>query len=85
MNLLLWLIFGGFVGWIASIITNNNKRMGILANIIVGILGSSLGGWIASLLGIGSFSDFSLGSTLIAIGGAVILIFIINSFRSNKY
>lgn len=82
MYILIWLLFGGLVGWIASIITNNNKRMGILANIVIGILGSFLGGWIASLIGIGSFSNFSLNGMLVAIGGAVILIFILNQFRS---
>jgi len=82
MYLLLWLIFGGFVGWIASILTHNNKRMGIVANIVVGLVGSALGGWIASLLELGSFSEWSLTGLLISIGGAVLLISIINLFRS---
>lgn len=82
MYLILWLIFGGFVGWIASILTHNNKSMGIVANIVVGLVGSALGGWIASLLELGSFSEWSLTGLLISIGGAVLLISIINLFRS---
>ncbi|HEY8395896.1 MAG TPA: GlsB/YeaQ/YmgE family stress response membrane protein, partial [Bacilli bacterium] len=74
----LWIVFGGFTGWIASIITKNDKRMGILANIIVGLLGTFLGVWIASLIGIGSFRTFSLGGFLIALFGSVVLLTIIN-------
>ncbi len=81
LHILLWLLFGAFVGWIASIITGSNRRMGLLANIVVGLLGSFIGGWVASLFGIGSFSNFSLNGLLIAIGGAVLLLWIINSFR----
>ncbi|MEC9485852.1 MAG: GlsB/YeaQ/YmgE family stress response membrane protein [Candidatus Izemoplasma sp.] len=81
MYILLWIIFGAFVGWIASIITGSNKRMGLLANIVVGLLGAFIGGWIASLFGIGSFSNFSLNGMLIAIGGAVLLLWVLNAFK----
>lgn len=84
MYILLWLLFGGFVGWIASILTNKNNQMGLVANIAVGLIGSVLGGWLASLLGIGSFASFSLGGLLIAIGGAVVLIFILNLLFPKK-
>ena len=81
LYILLWLVFGALVGWIASILTGSNRRMGLLANIVVGLLGSFIGGWIASLVGLGSFTTFSFGGALIAIGGAVILILVLNSFR----
>lgn len=84
MYILLWLIFGGFAGWIASILTHDNKDMGIFANIIVGIIGSFLGGWIASLLGFGSFSIFSFVGMLIAIGGAILFIGILNFLNGKK-
>jgi len=84
MNILLWLIFGAFVGWIASILTHANKRMGLLSNIIIGLIGSFLGGWIASLLGFGTFTSFSVNGMLISVGGAVLLIFILNLFRSRR-
>jgi uncharacterized membrane protein YeaQ/YmgE (transglycosylase-associated protein family) len=85
MYIILWIVFGGLAGWVASILTHNNKNMGIIANIVVGIIGSFLGGWIASLLGLGSFTSFSFGGFLIAVGGAVLLILIINSFNKKRH
>lgn len=85
MLILLWLVFGGFVGWIASILTSDNNRMGIFANIVVGITGSILGGWLASVLGLGTFAVFSLYGTLIAIGGAVLLLFVLNLLNSKRH
>lgn len=84
MYILLWLLFGGIVGWIASVLTKNNKRMGIIANIVVGLLGSLLGGWIASLIGLGSYNIFSLGGLLIAVSGSILLIVILNFFMSKS-
>jgi len=82
--IILWIIFGGFVGWIASLITKNNSRMGIIANIVVGLIGSLLGGWIAYLIGIGSFRQFSVGGFLISLLGAVVLLTLINLIRGKK-
>lgn len=78
MNIILWIVFGALAGWIASIITGKNARMGALGNIVVGIVGSALGGWIASALGLGAITGFNLWSLLIAVGGAVLLLAIIN-------
>jgi uncharacterized membrane protein YeaQ/YmgE (transglycosylase-associated protein family) len=80
MGILLWIIFGAVAGWIASMLTGNNARMGLLANIIVGLIGAVIGGWVASLLGIGTLMQFDFRSLLIAIGGAVILLALINLF-----
>lgn len=85
MYILVWLIFGAFVGWIASILTNKNKRMGTIANIIVGLIGSIIGGWIASQLGLGSYNTYSIAGMLIAVGGAVLLLTVINLFKSNRH
>ena len=82
MGFLLWLVFGGIVGWIASMITKNNEKMGVVANIVVGLVGSVIGGWIASLFGFGTFGVFHIGGMLISILGAVILLTIINMIRS---
>ena len=76
MNIFLWIIFGALVGWVASLIMKT-KRRGLIRNVIVGLLGSFLGGYIASLLGIGSVSEFSMESFLIALGGAVLLIWLL--------
>jgi uncharacterized membrane protein YeaQ/YmgE (transglycosylase-associated protein family) len=83
MYLLLWLLFGALAGWIANQIVSNN-RMGLLANIAVGLIGSFLGGWIASLIGLGTFNTFSIGGLLIAILGAVIFLAVLNLISGRK-
>lgn len=77
MNWIISLIIGGIVGWLASIIMKTNAQMGLLANILVGIVGSMLGYWVAGLLGIGATGGF-LGF-LVAIGGAILLILILRA------
>ena len=84
MGILLWILFGGIVGWLASIISGDNGRMGLVGNIIVGLIGSSLGGWLASVIGIGSFSKFSLGGLIISVLGAVVLLFLINLLSGKR-
>ena len=71
MNLLVMLIVGGIVGWIASIIMKTNAQMGMIANIVVGIVGAAIGGWLAPMLGI---SAQGIGVWLVEILGAVVLI-----------
>ena len=73
MNILIWIIFGALVGWIASIIMKT-RRSGLIRNIVVGLVGALLGGWIATLLGFGSVQTFTIEGFAIAIGGAVLLI-----------
>ena len=80
MSILAWIIFGGLAGWIASLITGDNPRQGVIGNVIVGILGALLGGWLASYFGEG-VSGFNLGSLLIAILGAVLLLMMVKAFR----
>lgn len=77
----LWLIYGGIAGWVASIFMRKNAQMGIFANIVVGIVGSYLGGWIAFRLGYGSFSIFDFRGMLVAIAGAMLLLGILNFIR----
>jgi len=84
MFILLWIIFGGIIGWIASIITKNNNRMGIVLNIVVGLVGSGIGGLIAHLINIAPLSAFSLAGALFAIIGSVILLLLFNLIRGNK-
>lgn len=75
MGIIGWIVFGALVGWVASILMHTRRR-GLIRNIIVGLLGSFLGGWIASFFGIGSISGFSIESFAIALGGAVLLIWL---------
>ncbi len=75
MGLIVSLVIGGVVGWLASIIMKTNAQMGVISNVLVGVVGAVLGFWIAGLLGIapaGGILNF-----LIALGGAVLLIFIL--------
>ncbi|MCE5188116.1 MAG: GlsB/YeaQ/YmgE family stress response membrane protein [Eubacteriales bacterium] len=69
-----WLIIGALIGWVASKIMKG--KGGLLRNIIVGIAGSVLGGWLADWVGIGSGNPWSIGGFLIALGGACLLIFL---------
>lgn len=84
MGLLSWLLFGALVGWVASLIMKKNQRMGLLANIAVGLIGSALGGWLGSLLGFGSVDKFNISSFLTALVGAIVFLVIINFIRSSR-
>lgn len=77
MNWLISLIIGGIVGWIASIIMKTNAQMGVIANVLVGVVGSVLGFWIAGTLGIGGSGV--IARFLIGLLGAVLLIFILRA------
>ncbi|MDB5895823.1 MAG: GlsB/YeaQ/YmgE family stress response rane protein [Rhodoferax sp.] len=84
MNFIIWLVVGGIIGWIASMIMRTDAKQGALLNVIVGIVGSMLGGWlIAPLLGSGTINqnDFSVGGLIASLIGAVILLAIVNLFR----
>ena len=76
MNLLVMLIVGGIIGWLASIIMKTNAQMGMIANVVVGIVGAGIGGWLAPMLGIGAEG---IGTWVVAILGAVILIGILKA------
>ena len=87
MNYILWIIVGGIIGWLASIVMRTNARQGMLLNIVVGIVGSLIAGWFLSpLFGISTINqgDFSLPSLLISFVGAVILLAIVNFFRRGR-
>jgi uncharacterized membrane protein YeaQ/YmgE (transglycosylase-associated protein family) len=84
INFLVWIIVGGLLGWIASMIMRTDAQQGPLLNIIVGIVGSLLAGWIISpLLGGATINqgDFSLSGLLISLLGAIVLLAIVNLFR----
>jgi uncharacterized membrane protein YeaQ/YmgE (transglycosylase-associated protein family) len=81
MGIIGWIIIGALAGWIASIITKNNARMGAFANIIVGIVGGFIGGFVVNLLGGQGITGFNLWSLVVAVIGATILLSIINLIR----
>ena len=80
MNLLLWLILGAISGWLAGLIMGGRKR-GLLGNVLVGVLGAGIGGFLASLLGWGGVDGFNLYSLLIAVAGACLLLWIYNAIQ----
>jgi uncharacterized membrane protein YeaQ/YmgE (transglycosylase-associated protein family) len=81
MNIILWIVFGGIVGWIASLIMKTDAEMGIGSNIVVGILGALLGGWIMTLFGGPTVTGFNIASFIVAVVGAVVLLAIVRGFR----
>ena len=76
MDLIIWLVIGGIIGWLASIVMKTNAQMGLIANIIVGIVGAAIGGWLAGVLGVGGGRVLSY---IIAVAGAMILIAILRA------
>jgi uncharacterized membrane protein YeaQ/YmgE (transglycosylase-associated protein family) len=87
MSFILWIIVGGLIGWVASMIMGTNDTQGKLLNIVVGIVGAFLSGLLlAPMLGTGTINqgDFSLSSLLVSLVGAVVLIWLVNMFRRKR-
>lgn len=77
MNVIVWLVIGGLIGWVASIFMGTDGRQGILLNVVVGIVGAVVGGWLLSgFFGSGSINtgDFSVSGLAVSFLGAVILL-----------
>ena len=84
MNFIIWIVVGGLLGWVASMIMRTDAQQGMFLNVVVGIIGALLGGWLlAPLFGTGTINqdDFSISSLLVSLLGAVILLAIVNLFR----
>lgn len=86
MNIILWLIFGALAGWIASLIMGTNRSQGLLLDIIMGILGALIGGFLsANLLGRGvSNNPFDIVSLVIAVVGAIILTMLVRAVAGRR-
>ncbi|TAK14733.1 MAG: GlsB/YeaQ/YmgE family stress response membrane protein [Anaerolineae bacterium] len=85
MNFLLWLIVGAAIGWVASLIMRTDSRQGLIADIIIGIVGAFVAGiFLSPLFNISTINqgDFSLPALLVSLGGAVILLAISKLFRN---
>ena len=81
MNLIIWLIAGGLVGWVASLLMRTNGQQGVVLNVLVGVVGASIGGWLISpLVGVASINDgsLSIGALAISLLGAVVLLAVVN-------
>jgi len=84
MGILIYLIVGGLIGWIASIIMRTDAQQGIILNVVVGIIGALIAGFlVAPHLGTGTINsgDFTVSGLLVSLVGAVILLAIVNLFR----
>jgi uncharacterized membrane protein YeaQ/YmgE (transglycosylase-associated protein family) len=77
MDLIISIVVGGIIGWLASLVMKTSAQMGILANVIVGIIGSSLGYWLAGMLGIAAYG--TVARWIVAVAGAAILIWILKA------
>ena len=87
MNFIIWLIVGGVIGWLASMVMKTDGQQGIILNVVVGIIGAMLGGWLISpLVGVGTINqdNFSIGAMAVSFVGALILLAIVNLFRRGR-
>lgn len=87
MNIIVWLVVGGVIGWLASILMKTDGQQGIILNVIVGIVGAVLGGWLISpLVGISTINqdNFSLPGIFVSFIGAAILLAIVNLVRRGR-
>jgi uncharacterized membrane protein YeaQ/YmgE (transglycosylase-associated protein family) len=82
MSLIVTLIIGGVIGWLASLVMKTSGQMGIIANIVVGIIGAALGHWLAGALGIVAVG--SVGAWIVSIVGAVVLLAILKALNIYK-
>ena len=76
MGILLWIIFGALVGWLASLVMKTDPQQGAFGNILLGIIGAVVGGFIMNFLGYSGVSGFNLYSLLVALLGAVVVVWI---------
>ena len=81
MGILSWIVMGLLVGIVAKFIMPGGDPGGIIITILLGIGGAFVGGYVASFLGIGSFTGFNLGSFLIATGGAILILVLYRAAR----
>jgi uncharacterized membrane protein YeaQ/YmgE (transglycosylase-associated protein family) len=83
MGIIIWLVMGGLVGWGASMIMGTNAQQGVILNVVVGIVGAVIGGWlIGPLIGAGSINDgISVMSFIVSLIGAVVLLAIVSVLR----
>jgi len=87
MNFIIWIVVGGLIGWIASIIMKTDGQQGLFLNVVVGLIGALIGGWLISpLVGAGTISDgaFNVGSLVVSLVGAILLLAVVNLLRRGR-
>ncbi|WP_147653021.1 GlsB/YeaQ/YmgE family stress response membrane protein [Vulcaniibacterium gelatinicum] len=83
MSLIIWLVVGGIVGWLASLIMKTDAQQGIVLNVVVGVLGGVIGGWLLPRVGL-SLGGGMLGFFVTALIGAIVLLAVVNLFRRGR-
>ena len=84
MNIIVWLVIGGLIGWVASMVMGTNGRQGVLLNVVVGIAGAALGGWLfGGVLSTSTINqgNLSFSGIMVSLVGAIILIAALKMFR----
>ena len=86
MGIIIWLIVGGIIGWLASMVMKTDGQQGIILNIVVGIIGAFIGGWVGPMLGLGGGINggITVMSLLVSLIGAIVLLAIVNLFRRGR-
>jgi len=84
MGILAWIILGGLAGWIASMIADTDAQQGVFMNIVVGIVGALIGGFLVELIGGKGITGFNFWSLVVAVGGSLLLLTIVKGFGSRK-
>ena len=87
MNIIIWLLVGGLIGWVASRIMHTDAQQGLILNVVVGVVGAALAGWLLSpLVGVSTInnSNLSIPSLLVSLVGAVALLAIVNLIKGRR-
>ncbi len=84
MGIISWIIFGGLAGWIGSLIMGTDGSQGIFLNIVIGIIGAMVGGFLFSFIGAGGVSGFNLYSFGVAVIGSVVAIWVVQMMRGAR-
>lgn len=86
MDTLIWLVMGGIIGWLASLLMRTSGRQGVVLNVVVGIVGAFIGGWLGPLLGLGGGinGSISVRSVIVSLVGAVLLLAVVNLFSRGR-
>jgi uncharacterized membrane protein YeaQ/YmgE (transglycosylase-associated protein family) len=86
MGIIIWLIVGGIIGWLASMVMRTDGQQGVILNVIVGIIGAFIGGFVGPMLGLGGGINggITVMSVVVSLVGAIILLAIVNLFRRGR-
>ncbi|KKS31344.1 hypothetical protein A2380_02800 [candidate division WWE3 bacterium RIFOXYB1_FULL_43_24] len=84
MGIILWIIFGALAGWIASIVMKTNYSQGTLTDIVLGVVGAIVGGFLMGMVGQAGVTGFNLYSLIVAVIGAIVVIYIGRVIRKGR-